>query len=150
MAPIKPEPLDDPAFGLLHEIHSLPTKPAEQTQVQGLTYLQHLISLTSPEVLERGVAIGLQVLDGLQVELNAAAHLHTTDASQWLKQLDDLRKKSKPTRTVIGVLGGTGTGKSSVISAVLDEERYAICCIIVPDVHMTCGLLLAVFWPQIA
>lgn len=37
--------------------------------------------------------------------------------------LDNVRKQAVPPRTIIGVVGNTGAGKSSVINALLDEER---------------------------
>ncbi|KAK4218543.1 hypothetical protein QBC37DRAFT_437200 [Rhypophila decipiens] len=82
-----------------------------------------LVSATSPEVLEMGVQAGLQVLQTLKGPLEAALPLNTTQAAQWIKSINNLESSSKPNRTIVGVVGNTGAGKSSVISAVLDEER---------------------------
>ena len=37
--------------------------------------------------------------------------------------IDNLRRQAVKTQTIIGVVGNTGAGKSSVINALLDEER---------------------------
>ncbi|KAM7187037.1 hypothetical protein V8F33_011456 [Rhypophila sp. PSN 637] len=103
MPPIfKPEPDDGPGL-----------PPAQD----------ELVSATSPEVLEKGVQAGLQVLQTLKGPLEAALPLNTTQAAQWIKSINNLESSSKPNRTIVGVVGNTGAGKSSVISAVLDEER---------------------------
>ena len=86
-------------------------------------YLQQLVSATDAEILENGVSIGLKVLESLKEPLEAVADLGTTQAPQWLKSIKELESRAKPTRTIVGVVGNTGAGKSSVISAVLDEER---------------------------
>lgn len=85
--------------------------------------LQRLLSLASPELLERGVAVGVEALESLKPPLDCMSALETTQASKWLKLVQALQAQAKPTRTVVGVVGNTGAGKSSVISAILDEER---------------------------
>jgi GTPase SAR1 family protein len=44
------------------------------------------------------------------------------EAARWLTRLASLKESVKKTRTVIGILGNTGAGKSSLINALLDEE----------------------------
>lgn len=74
-------------------------------------------------VLERAVHVGIKVLEGLKGPLEAAKNLEDTSAAQWLKLINHVQSRAKRTRTIVGVVGNTGAGKSSVISAVLDEER---------------------------
>lgn len=120
MATVKPEPEDAPAFG------AVPANPAleeGETKANG-GCLQQLVSVTSPELLEDGVNIGVRVLNSLKDPLEAVAALNTgSQAGRWLKSITELEALAKPTRTIVGVVGNTGAGKSSVISAVLDEER---------------------------
>ncbi|KAK3319346.1 hypothetical protein B0H66DRAFT_591910 [Apodospora peruviana] len=119
MATVKDEPQDQSQTGLGPATASVSPLSPDPEQI----YLQTLISATSPEVLERGVKVGLDVLEGLKGPLDAAVPLNTTQASQWLKSISELKARAKPKRTIVGVVGNTGAGKSSVISAVLDEER---------------------------
>lgn len=141
MPPIKPEPddglglLSDPSFVTSRAQSTRPTvtsdrdidvsdrKDVKPEPNRGYQYLQELVSATAPEILEKGVQAGLQVLQSLKGPLEAAAPLNTTQAAQWLKSISQLESSARPTRTIVGVVGNTGAGKSSVISAVLDEER---------------------------
>lgn len=86
-------------------------------------HLQQLITdtSTSPKVLESAVETGTQLIDSLVVPLVEAASDH--DAAAWLKRFKELQARAKTPRTVVGVVGNTGAGKSSVINALLDEER---------------------------
>ncbi|KAK4033768.1 hypothetical protein C8A01DRAFT_19341 [Parachaetomium inaequale] len=115
MTTVKPEPVDDPGLGVAGD--------ADNTHnTDNIGYLQQLLAPGNPpELLEKGVGIGLRVLESLKYPLEAGAA--QTGGSQWLKAIDDLEALAKPTRTIVGVVGNTGAGKSSVISAVLDEER---------------------------
>jgi ribosome biogenesis GTPase A len=131
MTTVKPEPVDGPGFGVVgdadnntHNTGAIDSaNKADNTDNIG--YLQQLLAPGNPpELLEKGVSLGLRVLDSLKYPLEAGAA--QTGGSQWLKAIDDLEALAKPTRTIVGVVGNTGAGKSSVISAVLDEERYVI------------------------
>lgn len=46
-----------------------------------------------------------------------------TDEHRWVKSLSELKAENTPSKVIIGVVGNTGAGKSSVINAILDEER---------------------------
>lgn len=67
--------------------------------------------------LEAGVSLGLALLHELQAPLADAKE------QSLLNTIEDLKKKSKPGRTMIAVAGSTGAGKSSLINAVLSEEK---------------------------
>ena len=83
--------------------------------------LRQLLQNSSPEKLEASVKQGIQVLDTIGEPLQTIQRI--PDARKWLEQIDEVRKLAKRNRTVVGVVGNTGAGKSSVINAVLDEER---------------------------
>ncbi|KAI4286768.1 MAG: hypothetical protein L6R35_003976 [Caloplaca aegaea] len=105
--------------------------------------LQRLAKHTHPDVLERGVAVGVEILDQLkglivpQSDNNVDVEHWTKRIGQWSYTLtlfyvivltviafpaDDLRAGSTKSKIVIGVLGNTGAGKSSLINALLDEQ----------------------------
>jgi hypothetical protein len=82
--------------------------------------LQKLILDSSPAKLEKGVGVGLQILDDIK---KAFADAKTVpEIAAWMKSSDKLRSQTAHQRSVVGVVGSTGAGKSSVINAVLDEE----------------------------
>ncbi|KAK6210107.1 hypothetical protein QIS74_11691 [Colletotrichum tabaci] len=62
-----------------------------------------------------------QLLGDIQIALAGITGLKR--AQNWSKSIEKLRAEYKMPRFVIGVLGDTGSGKSSLINAVLDEER---------------------------
>ena len=104
---------------------SVEESPAEQVNLepQALknTNLQTLAADKRPEILEKGVAEGLKLLEALKNPLLEEGG--GEDAAQWLQQIETLKKQASRTRTVVGVVGNTGAGKSSVINAMLDEDR---------------------------
>lgn len=84
--------------------------------------LRQIIGQESPEVLERSVEQSLQILDAFKQSFSAYT-TSTPDAQSWVAAIDKLVSQAKRKRTVVGVVGNTGAGKSSVINALLDEER---------------------------
>ncbi|KAL8825164.1 MAG: hypothetical protein Q9170_007904 [Blastenia crenularia] len=84
--------------------------------------LQALLATGIPHMLEVGVEEGLKLLDrlkGLLLEEN----VNDPDAKQQLNQIESLMQQITKTPRIIGIVGSTGAGKSSIINAVLDEER---------------------------
>ncbi|KAI0854147.1 Dynamin family-domain-containing protein [Daldinia vernicosa] len=109
-APIKADP----------EIEQDKNLNSPHVESSSTNYLDQLITVTVPETLESGVTIGVDLLDQLKVHLSTFKNL---DVDTWLDTINTLKESAKPTRTVVGVVGNTGAGKSSVINALLDEER---------------------------
>jgi hypothetical protein len=91
-----------------------------------LFQLQDLIANVSLEVLESCVETGVDFLNDLKRPLKEKPE--SSDAAQWVEQIERLQAQATKARTIIGVVGNTGAGKSSVINAMLDEERlvYAL------------------------
>ncbi|KAF3491697.1 uncharacterized protein GIQ15_01214 [Arthroderma uncinatum] len=82
-----------------------------------------LVADTAIKDLEKRSKEGLQVLEKLDAILKKYPSSTGIDKF-WYDQIQDLKGLSKDTsRVVVGVVGSTGAGKSSVINALLGEER---------------------------
>lgn len=94
---------------------------AESQAASSQHSLQRLLQESSPERLEVAVRKGIAVLSEIEEPLRNC--FRDADAQNWLEQIESVRDLARKNRTVIGVVGNTGAGKSSVINAILDEER---------------------------
>ncbi|ROW14908.1 hypothetical protein VPNG_03302 [Cytospora leucostoma] len=85
-----------------------------------LDQLRKVSDSTDLVKLEAGVETARGILDAIRLPM---ADSKQREQLEWLKAIDQLKTKSKRTRTVIAVCGSTGAGKSSLINAVLDEAK---------------------------
>lgn len=92
--------------------------PKEPQTVQ----LQTLIQTAPSKVLALGVKEGVNLLDKLKTSMITETD-DNPDVAEWVKSIDALVKQANPTKTVIGIVGNTGAGKSSLINTILDQDR---------------------------
>lgn len=85
-----------------------------------LSSLREMASSNSLQELENGIKTGLEILKDIETIFNNAKTV--AEMADWIKKVEALRSQVDHQRTVVGVVGSTGAGKSSVINAVLDEE----------------------------
>ncbi|KAF6838682.1 tat pathway signal sequence [Colletotrichum musicola] len=58
--------------------------------------------------------------------LSIASTAKTDDAMRWVDKTGEILELVKPPRTIIGVVGATGAGKSSLINALLEQEDHIL------------------------
>ena len=92
----------------------------EQEEAAVRLNLTDLFIGRTPEQLEKSVDKGVEMLQQIRQALESQP---SQDSTQWLQTIDNVQKQAVRTKTVVGVVGATGAGKSSVINAMLDEER---------------------------
>jgi GTPase SAR1 family protein len=107
-------------------------------------FIQKIIDQGSSDVLEAGVAESV----GILATLRHCFAQHTSpsgNTQSWIDSIDKLSLRRKRKRTIIGVVGNTGAGKSSVINALMDEERLLptncmrACTAVVTEVSWNCS-----------
>lgn len=93
-------------------------KPIPVSNVQ----LQQLFEDADMPIIEKGIKKGLLYLEKLRNALTSSGNV-SEDVDTWVKQIDEIKKQAQYQKTIVGVVGNTGAGKSSVINALLEEER---------------------------
>ncbi|KAG8156694.1 hypothetical protein KVR01_013485 [Diaporthe batatas] len=99
------------------------TATHKQPDAITLDNIQKLVHETDLTKLEAGVNEALAILDTLQAPLSDSKQ---TKQREWLSNIKDLRQQLKNNRTVVAVVGETGAGKTSLINAVLDEDKLLV------------------------
>ncbi|KAI0480512.1 hypothetical protein GGR56DRAFT_276587 [Xylariaceae sp. FL0804] len=104
---------------------SSPTSPPPSpSDTQGIfTHLQKALTANTVDSLERHMTTGLDVLQEIVPKLSTAQG--GIDAIRWLQSVKDLIGQPTQPQTILGVMGNTGEGKSSLINALLEEDRLA-------------------------
>lgn len=99
------------------------SRPSQDCKKEiSLKSLRSAIDSIDLAVLEASVATATAILDLLRIPMaDFKQHKELRDR---LEMIDKLKAKAKRTgRTVVAVAGATGAGKSSLINALLDEEK---------------------------
>lgn len=97
------------------------TNHAQENEMPTNEHLRQLIDQQDVGLFEAGLDQAMKVLDKLKSKFSNQPS--SDDARAWIDSIDKLKLQAKHKRTVVGVVGNTGAGKSSVINAMLDEER---------------------------
>lgn len=95
-------------------------KSEESQAITTRLNLNELFSRATINDYEKGVVKGLDILKNIR---QAMVGVSGAEADQWTTMISKTEALAAHKRTVIGVIGATGAGKSSVIDAMLDEER---------------------------
>ncbi|RMZ67125.1 tat pathway signal sequence [Pyrenophora seminiperda CCB06] len=99
---------------------SLPLNNQQHVSLDPL--LRRVTELQHPNMLEAATHASMEIIEGLKKKFSLYA-TPNTDAEAWSDSIEKLLSQKLRNPTIVGVVGSTGAGKSSVVNAMLDEER---------------------------
>jgi GTPase SAR1 family protein len=137
------DPVDDSSpIDCSEDGYYTPSQP--ETEFPTGHFIQKILDQGNSDVLEAGVAESVRILATLRHCF--AQHTSPSGNTQsWIDSIDKLSLRRKKKRTIVGVVGNTGAGKSSVINALLDEERLLptncmrACTAVVTEISWNCS-----------
>ncbi|KAI0166678.1 hypothetical protein GGR57DRAFT_34099 [Xylariaceae sp. FL1272] len=100
--------------------HSEDIGSKARTQTQ-FPQIENAIASESIESAEPFCRLSVKILKEIADILDSAKT--ETNTTRWSHSIKSILQKAKTPHTIIGVVGGTGQGKSSVINAILGEEK---------------------------
>ncbi|GAW11202.1 hypothetical protein ANO14919_005440 [Xylariales sp. No.14919] len=95
-----------------------PSQPAES--IGAFPRLREAIASEEVDVISRHQSAGAHILEELAERLSA--NRKCIDTAQ-ISSVNSLKERATNPRTVLGIVGGTGHGKSSLINALLEEDK---------------------------
>lgn len=128
-APIKQESLPDLMQCDILDYTNAADNPSHPTQIDmhdHTTTTAHVSQGPTVESLETKVKIAKTVITNVTNILKHAITQQRSSAGlvdHYLKHAEALNNPTRGVQTVVGIVGNTGAGKSSLLNAVLDEER---------------------------
>ncbi|KAK7923086.1 hypothetical protein PG985_007157 [Apiospora marii] len=119
---------DTPQVGVKDEPESpqgftmgLPSETPERTKHIGGAYVRQAFSEKTTGSFEPMAILAKESLEKLKGPLDKI--VGSSDARRTIRNIKEIQDRKMRVRSLIGVVGGTGAGKSSLINALLGEER---------------------------
>ncbi|KAK2029651.1 tat pathway signal sequence [Colletotrichum zoysiae] len=120
---------DEPQDGPESISRAIPGTPNRTSLNVNLGVIGSLLHANDTVLHEQAAKVGVELARELSPLVSHLASLNTSstarkdDGTRWLEAINDIISMAKPTQTKIGVVGATGSGKSSLVNALVVEEK---------------------------